>query len=287
MITLKNKDLTYTLSQREKYVDEIKKILPENYVLLQTCNRVELYEGDGKIPHDIVEHLYRVVSGLESALVGETAIQGQVKKAYIEALEKKCLSKGLHSLFQNALRVGKRVRNETKISKGAMSHSQAVLEIVKQEKINLEESQILILGINNLNVSVIKYLVRNGSKTIFIANRTYDKALALSESLGCTALKFDKLYQEIENADILISSTSAPHLIVKREKFNAKQKMYIFDLAVPRDIDPRVGKLKNIVLYNIEDIEKKIRKNQNERENELKLARKIIQEEVHKYCVLN
>ena len=286
MIELHGKDLQYSLVEREKYLYSTIEF-PENYVLLRTCNRVELYSGDGSISSIITGHLFRVVSGLESALIGETAIQGQVKEAYRNAINNNTISPGLHKLFQNALRVGKKVRSKTKISQGAMSHGQAAIEILISEPIDLFKSNIMIIGVNNINISVTKYLVKTGIKTIFVANRSFNKALELSKELGCHAIKFDQFYQKLNTMDILFSTTSAPHLILKNEKFHVKHNMIIFDLAVPRDIDPEIEKLSNVTLYNIEQIENKIDQNLKKRQSEFKLAQRIVHEETQKFILKN
>lgn len=282
MIRLLSKDLRHSLAERETFILDHGRI-PEKYVLLQTCNRIELYMGEGDVDHMVSNHLFRVVSGLESALIGETAIQGQVKQAYLRSIKEKKVSRSLHRLFQNALRVGKRVRTETKISHGAMSHSQAVVEIIKQDRIELSKVKILILGVSNINIDVINYLVKRGSQAIFVANRTYSKVLALSKKLNCQALRLEKLYEKISEIDIIITATSAPHTILKKDKFKNTKKIIIFDLAVPRDVDPEIGEYEDIVLFNIEDIEKRININKQERNKEIEIAEKIIKEEINKY----
>jgi glutamyl-tRNA reductase len=281
MIRLLNRDLQYSLAERENFILNLKK-MPEKYVLLQTCNRVELYMGEGDADHKISNHLFRVVSGLESALIGETAIQGQVKQAYLKSINEKKISRGLHQLFQNALHVGKRVRTETKISHGAMSHSQAVIEIIKQDQIKLSKAKILILGVSNVNMDVVNYLVKKGNQTIFMANRTYDKVMALSKKLNCKALKLEKIYEKIRNIDIIISATTAPHTILKKDRFiGTGQKITIFDLAVPRDVDPEIEAYEDVTLYNVEDIEKRININRKERYKEIEIAEGIIKEEIN------
>jgi glutamyl-tRNA reductase len=286
MITLQHKDLQYSLDERETFFLSMKEF-PEKHVLLHTCNRVEIYIGDGEVPTKIARHLFRVVSGLESALLGENTIQGQIKQAYQQAMQNNSISTGLHKLFQNALRIGKRVRTETRISHGAMSHSLAVLEILKQNRVDLTKSRFMIIGINNLNITVIKYLVKKGINTIFVANRTYEKARQLSKKFGCEAIKFDRFYENLAATNILISATSAPHLILKKDKFQMKQKMIIFDLAVPRDVDPAIGRYSYVQLLNVEDIEKIIKQNKRNRLKELKLAQQIIEEETQKFMLGN
>jgi glutamyl-tRNA reductase len=278
MITLKGKDLEFSLAEREAYVRVLQ---PQSlsHVSLITCNRVELYEGAGAVPIPVARHLFRVVSGLESALLGETAVQGQVKQAYDEALIRP-LSTELHHLFQNALRVGKLVRTETKISQGAMSHGNAVVEIITRLNINLTQARILIIGVNALNYKVLRYLHKKGAQTIFIANRSYAKAVALSQTFGGAAFTLDCLPALLPQVDIVISATSAPHQIISAKQFTARQPIVVFDLAVPRDIDPHIGRLDNVCLYNNEDIERIISKNRHVRQKELTIAEEIIHGEV-------
>ena len=279
MIELDSRDLKYSLTEREKYLSQLDSSAYAG-VLLHTCNRVEVYRGTGDTPIEVVRHLFRVVSGIESALPGETAIQGQVKDAYEKARKSLQLSSQLHKLFQNALFVGKRVRSETNISKGAMSHGKAVIEILKQDAVELSGLKILIIGVNNLNEAVVKYLTEKGNNTVFIANRTYKKALELSNKYGCKTVRFNQLSTEMCSADIVVSATSSPHLIIKREDFITNRKMIMFDLAVPRDIDPEIGNLPCVTLYNIEDIEKRINVNRGRRIAEVKKAENIIEEEI-------
>lgn len=282
MIKLLSRDLQYSLAERETFIHNLEK-MPEKYVLLQTCNRVELYMGEGDVDHMISNHLFRVVSGLESALIGETAIQGQVKQAYLASIKEKKISRGLHQLFQSALHVGKKVRTRTKISQGAMSYSQAVIEIIKQDRIELSKTRILILGGGNVNIEVVKHLVKKGNQTIFMANRTYDKVLALSKKFNCQALRLEKIYEKIRCIDIIITATTAPHTIVKKDKFINTKKVIIFDLAVPRDVDPEIGECDDVTLFNVEDIEKRININKKERHKEIEIAERIIKEEINIY----
>ena len=254
-------------------------------ILISTCNRVEFYYGEGYIEESIVNHLFRVVSGLESNLVGEISIQGQVKESYLEAKNRYSLSKGLHKLFQTSLNIGKKVRSLTNISKGAMSHSQSVIEILKSENIDIRNSNITIIGVNKLNKIILDYINRFGHKTVFLANRTFDKALELSNKYKCKALRLDKLNEVLKDTDILISSTSAPHLILKLESFPLDKSMRIFDLAVPSDIDSQIGNLPFVKLSNIEDVEKRINQNLDKRSDDIKKAEEIIKSEVEKFMI--
>lgn len=252
----------------------------EEGVLLQTCNRVEWYSGKGVIPEEISRHLFRVVSGLESAIIGKTAIVNQFKQAYREAAETALLDKSLHKLFQTALSVGKRVRRETGISREAMSYSQAAVQLIFPEIGQVNDLNITVIGVNALNEKIIKFFVNKGAKSIFLGNRTFEKVCELAGKYDAIALRFDSLPDILEKTDVLVSATAAPHLILKKGKFNCRKKMYIVDLAVPRDIDPLIGELPNVSLYDIETIEKHVQQNIKVRSEKVMLAEDIIQNEV-------
>jgi len=282
---ISNSQRTNSLAEREDFFKQLR--LPDNipHVLLQTCDRIELYRGEGNVPPNVANHLFRVVSGLESSLIGEGAIQGQVKKAYQEASQKSSLSSGLHKLFQTALSVGKRVRTESNISQGAISHSQAVIECLIQEGIPLKNALITLIGVNKLNEDVIKFLHAKGAYSIFLGNRNFDKAAELASRYDCNAaFRLDNIRQFIDFSDVLITATSAPHLIVKPEHIHPEKKLLILDLAFPRDVDERIGQLPQVTLYNLEDIKRRVSQNIDARKNELAFAEKIIAEEVDKFC---
>lgn len=269
-----------TLDERENFLYNLKSEALSDGILLQTCNRVEYYSGKGSVSDKIVQHLFRVVAGLESSIIGETAIVNQVKMAYSDAVKTRKLDKNLHKLFQTALFVGKRVRKETGISVGAMSHGQAAVNLLLKKTGSFTNLNITIIGVNALNEKIIKFLVNKGANTIFIGNRTYEKANELALKYNARALKFTSLPSILEKTDILISATSAPHLVLKKENFRAKRKMIILDLAVPRDIDPEIKNFPNVCLYDIERIEKEIVQNISQREDKVGQAEKIIDYEL-------
>lgn len=272
-----------SLADRERFFNELR--LPENtpHVLLQTCDRIELYWGDGAVSEHIAHHLFSVVSGLDSSLVGECAIQGQVKNCYQDAAAKHKLSGSLHKLFQTALSVGKRVRTESAISQGAISHSQAVIECLIQEQIPLKNALITMLGINKLNEDIIKFLQAKGAMSIFLGNRYFEKAEDMAAKYECKAFRFDEMKSFMEYTDVLITATSAPHAIVRPEHISSNQKILILDLAFPRDVDERVGEMPNVTLYNLEDIKQRVDQNLASRQQKMKLALEIIDEEVAKF----
>jgi len=274
-----------SLAEREQFFKNLR--LPENtpHVLLQTCDRIELYWGDGNVPAHIAHHLFSVVSGLDSSLIGECAIQGQVKKCYEDSARKYKLSGSLHKLFQTALSVGKRVRTDSAISQGAISHSQAVIECLIHEKVELKNALITMLGINKLNEDIIKFLNAKDAFSIFLGNRYYEKAQDMAEKYNCKAFRFDEMKSFLEYTEVLITSTSAPHLIVKPEHISPNQKILIFDLAFPRDVDERVGEMPNVTLYNLEDIKNRVNQNVDARKQKMILALQIIEEEVDKFTL--
>jgi uroporphyrin-III C-methyltransferase len=249
-------------------------------VLVKTCNRLEFYEGDGEVPGPIARHLFRVVSGLDSGLIGETAIQGQIKAAYLEACVTYTLSKGIHQLFQTALSVGKRVRCESGISRGAMSHSQAAVEVITKSGIDLNNTIISLIGAHKLNDDIIRFLKNKGAETIFLANKSFEKAESLAKIHACKVMRLDQLPDMLQFSDILISATAAPHLIVNYDDFPKNRKMLILDLAFPHDVDELIGKLPGVTLFNLENIENMVNQNKDKRRSEVLIAEEIIEAEI-------
>ena len=296
------------IKQQEKVFDDFlkdslleiqeKKGISIPYIFLKTCNRSEIYYGDGDVPDEVARHLFRVVSGLESAIIGERAVQGQVKEAYYTAKDQRPLPAELHKLFQSALQVGKRVRNETEISHGAVSHSLAALEILeealnhKQRKeeqrltldsfadLDLQNAHITIIGVNKLTADILKFLQNKGAKMVFLANRSQIKAHYLADPLGIKVYTLDEKKDFLAHTDILISATSAPHLIIHKEDIPEDKRLLAIDLAFPRDIDSRLNELPNVQLYNIRDVERKVRENIEVRGAEVEKAEVIIEEEI-------
>lgn len=282
---ISHNQLTLNLAEREKLLKTLP--IPDGvpHVLLQTCDRIELYWGEGSLPAEVSTHLFRVASGLESSLIGEGAIQGQVKNAYQTAVAQQKLSAGLHRLFQTALSVGKRVRTESTISQGAISHSQAVIECLLHEGIPLKNALISMFGVNKLNEDVIKFLQAKGANSIFLGNRNFDKATELASKYDCKAFRLDNIKAFLAFTDVLISATSAPHTIVKPEHIDPNKKILIFDLAFPRDVDEAVGLMPNVTLYNLEDIRERVNQNLGSRKKEMLIAEIIIEEEVEKLAL--
>ena len=267
-----------SLEAREAYFQGLH--VERGAVLLQTCNRVELYYGDGDVPDDVARHLFRVTAGLESALIGERAVQGQVKESYQQAQLQYRLTAEMHKLFSCALEVGKRVRTETEISQGAVSHSLAAIEILQQEQVDLSQSRITIVGVNKLTSDILKFLKNKGARMVFLANRSQMKAHQLADPLGISVFELHDKQRFLADTDILISATSAPHAVIDATDIPAGKKLLAIDLAFPRDIDPSVGRLPNVRLYNLSDVERRVRENISIRKSEVVRAEAIIEEEI-------
>lgn len=253
------------------------------HVLLSTCNRTEVYWGEGEVPPTLLHHLYRVASGLESSLIGERAIQGQLKSAYRDAAEKYRLSSPLNRLFQTAMHVGKRVRTETRIAEGAVSHSQVTVDILKRKNIDLREKTVSIIGVNKLTEDILKYLVNCKAVNIFLSNRNFEKAEALAKQYNGTAMRLSEKQQMLALSDVLICATSAPHTLVGKDDVPKEKEMLIFDLAFPRDVEECVGQMAHITLFNLDDVERFAKENRGMRMSETEKAEQIIREEMNTF----
>lgn len=268
-----------TLDEREAYFSTLTVNIDEPQVLLQTCNRIEIYYGSGDVAPSTAQHLFRVACGLESALVGESAIQGQVRDAYQSAKLKYKLPAEMHKLFTTAIGVGKRVRNETQISHGAVSHSLATLEVIESEGIDIRGARIVIAGVNKLTVDILKFMKNKGARMVALANRSIEKARAVAEEVGIDVRPLSDKRTFLSETDILISATSAPHLIFNRDDF-ANRPMLAIDLAFPRDIDPRITEIPGVKLYNLTDVEAKVQHNISVRQGEIVKAESIINQAI-------
>jgi glutamyl-tRNA reductase len=285
VITRRGVDVSVPLEERERFHQTLQAAPPSSAVVLATCDRIEVYEGQGAPCEADVLHLFRVVSGLESPLLGENQIQGQVKRAYLEAKANFPLDAGLHRLFQQALRVGKRVRSETKLSQGATGHAQTVVQLLRALPVPFSELKLLVVGVNNLNRGILRFLTDRGVSTFYLGNRTLAKSQKLIADLGAgTALPFDRLGDVIAGVDAVISATSAPHLVIRNSDLPPTGgPKWFFDLAVPRDIDPQIAQRPDTVVYNITDLEREAQKSLKDRQQEVTRAEVILDEELAQY----
>lgn len=259
-------------------------------VIVSTCNRMELYavtpNDDRKSleaireflatvrghnqsingemylysePHSL-EHLFKVACGMDSMLLGETEILGQLKKAYDLALQHKHTAGRLNKAFQRAFNVAKHIRTSTNIQRGSVSVASAAVELAEKIFSSLENHHVMVLGAGDTSEKTARALLSRGARSVLVSNRSFDRAAELARELGGRAVSFDDWSSEFQNIDIVISSTSAPHHIVDRARLEPIMKrrrnkpLLLIDIAVPRDIDPEVNFLDSVYLYNIDDL---------------------------------
>jgi len=264
-------------------------------VLLSTCNRTEVYLfpfrdevaigtveailqrkatslGGGDLRshlfqqwgEGVVRHLFEVSAGLDSMVIGEAEIQGQVREAYERAaalpVDPPMTGPVLNRLFQTALAVGGRVRAETPIGEGTASVASVAVELSRKIFGALKGKRVLILGAGETSEAIVGALSREGVEGIIVANRTYDRAVALAQQVRGHAVSFDRLAEVLSSADIVLSSTAAPHHLLTREVFRAafpsgrRRPLLIIDIAIPRDVEPAVGDESEVFLYNVDDL---------------------------------
>jgi glutamyl-tRNA reductase len=238
---------------------------------------------------DAVEHLFAVTGGLDSMIVGEAEIQGQVKRAYEMALVEGVSGPISNRLFRDALAAGKRVRTETAVSRAGVSVSTVAVHLAAGFLGTLAGRRVLVIGAGENAELTARALRDRGVETLFVANRRYDRALGLAQRFGGRAIAFDDLPGELERADIVVSSTGAPHQILGREElqFVAASRMgrplVLIDLAVPRDIEPGVRDCPGIALYDMDDLQREVSRNLGAREAEADEALVIVREEMARF----
>lgn len=285
-------------------------------LILSTCNRVEIVaqtaNGSTDLRHflkqyfevdptpyephlyefrqdDAVRHVFRVASSLDSMVVGEPQILGQVKEAYATARAAGTVQSYLDLLLTRAFAVAKRVRTETAVGSSSVSVASVAVELAGKIFGSLEGKHVCIVGAGKMSELAARHLVAQGAGPVFVANRTYERACALAERFGGQAIKFDSLYENCERADVVITSTGAPVTIFKREhgaRFLAKRRnrpMFFIDLAVPRDVDPEMSKLDGIFVYDIDDLQEAVSSHVESRKKEAEHAESIIQTEVERF----
>jgi glutamyl-tRNA reductase len=260
-------------------------------VILSTCNRVEIYASTSSefreacaamkeflvTCHDYrdpltdeiyalnepqsIEHLFKVACGLDSMVLGETEILGQLKKAYDVALKHDHTGSRLNKAFQKAFNVAKQIRTETNIQRGSISVGSVAVELAEKIFSTLSERDVLVIGAGDTSEKTARALLSRGARSIIVSNRSHDKAVALAAELGGRAVHFEDWAKEFPKIDIVISSTAAPHHILDRPKLEPLMKLrrnrplLLIDIAVPRDIDPTVNFMENVFLYNIDDLQ--------------------------------
>ena len=285
-------------------------------VVLSTCNRTEYYAvvnggsgvsdlenwvcerrdyvgiREGFFYHyearDAAEHLCRVASGMNSMVLGETEIFGQVKKAYKRSLEGGATKSVLNKLFQRAFGVGKKVRTHTAIQEGATSVAGASVELAEKVFGRLQGSSVMVIGAGEMSRKTARALQSRGATSVMVTNRSFDKAADLAEEIGGRAVPFSGWEEELSHLDVLIAATGAPHFVVKPQHVEAVRRkrkfrpLIMVDIAVPRDIDPEVGEIEEVYLYDIDTLQEMADGARKRREEQLRLCEEIIREEIDK-----
>jgi glutamyl-tRNA reductase len=288
----------------------------EEGMILSTCNRVELlaktkngcadlrafirsyFQLDSAeldryfyeyCSQDVVRHVFRVASSLDSMVLGEPQILGQVKEAYALARAVGAAQSQLDSLLSRAFAVAKRVRNETAVGSSAVSIASVAVELAKKIFGSLEGKQVMLVGAGKMSELAARHLLAQGAGAILVSNRTHDRALALAAKFHAQVIPFDKLYETCDCADIVITSTGSPEPIFRRghtERFRVRRRnrpMFFIDIAVPRDVDPEVNKVDGIFVYDIDDLEQAVAAHVADRKKEAERAEAIIAGEVERF----
>ncbi len=285
-------------------------------VLLSTCNRTEFYIatpdsqlaieplfqdfygslGIGEFQHlfrlqavSSIRHLFRVASGLESMVLGETEIFGQVKRAYEAATKSGTTGRILNRLFQKAFQVGKHVRSTTAITRGSVSVGSVAVDLAEQIFGELDGRNIMILGAGETSERTAWSFKAHGAKQLFVSNRSFERAAELADAIGGRAIRFDDWEEEFRELDILVSSTSAPHAIVTRAKLEPVLKMrrdrplFIIDLAMPRDVDPAVHEMDGVYVYDLDSLQAIAGQTLEARKKEADACDGLIEKHVHDF----
>ncbi|MCW2955040.1 MAG: glutamyl-tRNA reductase [Conexibacter sp.] len=239
---------------------------------------------------DAARHLYRVTSGLESMIVGEAEVQGQVKRAYDDALTAGTTGTMTNHLFRAALATGRRVRSETRIGERHLSVSSVAASLLSEQLAGLERREVLILGAGETSELAAKALNAHGVEAIFVANRGRARAISLAQRFGGQAMSFDELPLELTRADAVVCATSSPHPILGAEEIAAVMEaregrpLLVIDIAVPRDVDAAVRDVPGVSLYDIDDLQAVVRRNRSVRQAEASRAEGIVEQEIHSFA---
>ncbi|MBU6391697.1 MAG: glutamyl-tRNA reductase [Planctomycetes bacterium] len=288
-------------------------------VILSTCNRVEMYVSslDGAIKVDdvlsfiadfhkidlngfssymyhyvddrAVNHLFFVTASLDSMVLGESQILSQVKEAYTTASMEEATGKILNQLFQQALNVAKIVHTKTSIGKRKVSISSVAVEFAEKIFQDFTGKMVLVVGAGEMCELLLKHLYEEGARTFIVANRTFEHAQEIANAFHGQAIKYELLGEYLAKADIIISSTSAPHYVIHVDQVKEAIRhrrgnpMFLIDIAVPRDIEPDIANIDNVYLYNIDDLQSVVSQNIDERNKEVEKCHTIVEEEVEHF----
>ena len=283
-------------------------------VILSTCNRVEIYAstegsetGIRQIEdficqyHEIdkqkifpylyvyenreaMRHLFSVACGLDSLILGETQILGQLNFSFSEAENARAVDKFLRQIFSSAIFFAKRIHTQTRLSEGKVSIGSVAIDFIKKKIGTLQGKSILIIGVGKVTELVLQYLKKEEPNVVFISNRTFEKARKLAAQIKAMVVRFDDLKKFLDKADVVITATASPHFIIRKENFKniVDHKLLIIDLSLPRDVAPDVKEIRNIDLFYLEDLDIVIKKNVERKNQEAKKAKRIRDIEVEK-----
>ena len=238
---------------------------------------------------DAIRHIFRVASSLDSMVVGEPQILGQVKEAYATARAVGAVRAQLDQLLTRAFAVAKRVRTETAVGSSSVSIASVAVELAKKIFGTLQGKSVYLVGAGKMSELAARHLLAHGASSIFVANRTYDRAIRLAQVFDGQAVEFSRLYDTCDRADIVITSTGAPHFIFRpehAEKFLSRRRnrpMFFIDIAVPRDVDPDLNKLDGIFVYDIDDLQQAVSSHVADRKKEAEKAEAIVTDEVTRF----
>lgn len=313
--------IAFSSAQRDRALDELKARFPEaETVLLSTCNRVEIYTArevhghprveqlieflaefhgiDSKLfamhlysknERDAIAHLFSVTCSLDSMVLGETQIIGQVREAYDIAKARGLTGQMLNPLFQRAIAAGKEVMHATSINEGRMSVASVAVSYARQIFDTFEDKTVLNIGAGKMGVLVLQSVAQLRPRRLLICNRSPERAAELATRFGGEAVSFDGLDQHLAAADIVISSTGAPHPIITQARMASLRKamryrpIFLIDIALPRDVEPGVGDLENVYLYNIDDLQQVVGETINQRKEAIDSARAIVEKHVEQF----
>lgn len=286
-------------------------------LIISTCNRVEVLAGlkNGTADlrgflrdyfhldpsefdqhlyefreHEAVQHLFRVACSLDSMVVGEPQILGQLKEAYAVARAVGAVQSNLDALLTRSFAIAKRIRTETAIASSAVSVASVAVELAKKIFGDLKGKNVYLVGAGKMSELAARHLLANGAGSIFVANRTYDRALSLASKFNGRALRFEELYDTADQADIIISSTGAPVAIFRKEhgeRFMARRRnrpMFFIDIAVPRDVDASMNDVDGVFVYDIDDLQQVVASHLSDRKKEASKAEDIVKIEVERFA---
>lgn len=270
----------------EKGVWEVKRFLSDFHdIPLETLDE-HLYTYCGE---EAVKHLFRVAAGLDSMIMGEPQILGQVKDSYGHAVEYGSAGVIVNKLYHKAFQVSKRIRTETKIGESAVSISFAAVELAKKIFGELSGKSVMLIGAGEMAELAARHLMGNGISELLVANRTYERAVDMARSFDGTAIMFREFPHYLKNVDIIIASTGAAAFIITPDTINEVMRerrykpMFFIDISVPRNVDPLVNDIDNAYVYDVDDLQGVVQSNLNERQKEAEQAEYIIEEEIEKF----